>query len=202
MTIYLEKIGYELAPHSKMTFGFGYGTPEHYEANPTNPVIYHMWKRGEGANLQGGTVKGKIPSDGQPVWAEFQSSQWSRQEQQSAIFKLIARRNRGVVTFDDKSPYNWSLEIETPGGEVHRTDDQFLYQAPEAGYQLALRISHEAGDSDWVREQTIVFYFKTKQGQYGHGDVYISNWEGEAEMFCRMNFVLNPDGSRNLEPKE
>ena len=197
----LAKAGYELAPQSPLGFGYGPSLPTHHVPNPTNPVVYHMWKRQGPAELKGFYNRGMIPSDGNSIWVSENSEKWSRAELPDSILKLTVNRERRVVTFDDKSHYQWGFEISLLGGGVQKTDDPFLYQAPESGYSSVLSIRHETGDADWIWEQRIVFYFKTRTGKYGHGEMFISNWQNQSEIYCELALTWNPDASRNLEPK-
>lgn len=201
MTIQLEKEGYELAPHSRMSFAFDPGALERYVPDLANPVVYHMWKRLGAAELEGLSFESMIPSDGQSIWIAEKSDKGSRAELPDAILKLTVNRERRMVTFADKSPYKWNFEIDMLGGGIQKTDDLFLYQAPETGYNPILTVLHEASDPNWIREQTFIFYFKTNKNKYGRGEIFVSNWENESEVYCRMSITWNPDGSRNLEPK-
>ena len=201
LSFHLFKEGYELAPQSPLGFDYGPGVAAHHEPNPTNPVVYRMWKRQGAAELKGFYNRGMIPSDGQSIWIAENSEKWSRTELPDSILKLTVNRKRRVVTFDDKSHYQWGVEVNMLGGGVQKTDDPFLYESPESGYSSVLSIRHEAGDANWIWEQRIVFYFRTKTGKFGHGEMFISNWQNQDEIYCELGLTWNPDGSRNLEPK-
>jgi len=201
LSLHIAKEGYELAPGSLGGYGYGPGVSIHHEPNPAKPVVYRMWKRQGAAELVGVSFRSMIPSDGQSIWIAENSVKCSRTELPDACLKLTVIRERRILTFDDKSPYKWSFKIEMLGGGIIKTDDLFLYQAPETGYVPTLSVLHEAADAGWVREQKITFYFKTNKNKYGRGEVFISNWENESDVYFRMNLTFNSDGSRNLEPK-
>ncbi len=201
MTIALEKEGYELAPHSELSFAFDPTARNPHVPNPTNPVVYHMWKRTGAAELKGFYNRGMIPTDGQSIWITGDSNKWSRTELSHAMLKLTVNRERRVVTSGDKSPYRWEFEINMPGGGIQKTKDDFLYLAPDADYSHNLSVVHQADEVSWIWEQRIAFYFKTNNGKYGHGEVFISNWQNQDEAWCELSLTWNPDGSRNLEHK-
>ena len=201
MTIELSKAGYELAPHSKLTFMFEPGAQFRFLPNPTNPVVYQMWKRQEAAELKSFYCRSMIPSDGQSIWVGEGHEKFSNVELTNAILKLSVKRERRIETPEDQSPYTWGFEINMLGGGIQLTSDPFLFLAPETSYLPMFSASHKAGDSGWVREQKIIFYFKTSANQYGHGEAFISNWMNQDGIYCEMSLAWNPDGSRNLESK-
>ena len=201
MTVTLEKEGYELAPHSEVTFAFDPTAQNPHRPNPTKPVVYQMWKRQGAMELRGFYNRGMIPADGKSIWITEDVDKLSRAELPHTILKLTVNREKRVVTFGDKSPYKWGFEINMLGGGIQTTEDAFLYEAPAANYSPKLSIIHEAGDINWLWEQRVVFYFKTSSGKYGHGEVFFSNWQNQEEIYCECSLTWNPDGSRNLESK-
>ena len=109
-----------------------------------------MWKRQGGVELQVGGSKGLIPSNNKTVWPNSEYGKWSQIELANSVFKLSANRDRRIVTFADKTFYNWSLEIDMLGGGIQVSGDVFNYRAPEEGYESKLILSHKAGDADWL----------------------------------------------------
>jgi len=197
----ITKSGYELEPGSPMGFGYGNATPMHHVPDSNNPVLFRMWRSNGGANLLGFNAKGMIPCNGESVWLTPQSYRFAKTDSQDAVIRITASRSIGIVSFTNHGDYSWSIEIEPIGGGIQQSESVFMYEAPESGYQPQLSVTHNANDPGWLREQNIKFFFKTKRGEYGCGEFFISNWENEKGIYCRIGAGLNPDGSRNLEPK-
>ena len=72
-----------------------------------------------------------------------------------------------------------------------------LMEAPEEGYVPFIDLT-----DDQIRDSRqgnyYRFYFKMN-GLYGKGKVYAINYLPERGLELRMDFHLQPDGSRNLE---
>ena len=84
-------------------------------------------------------------------------------------------------------------------GGLLETNDVWLYEAPESGYQKALRIEESHDASDWKSYQDgKKIYFKT-HGNYGSADLKIvTQVFGDIAVYMD-NVLINPAGFRNLE---
>ena len=210
MTISIEKEGYELEPHAKMSFGFGYGTPEHHEANPTNPVVYHLWKRMGGASLVGRSFDRTVPVDGTSVSLDLVNEQFLGNNGWKTVVGAeippgpTLRIWREPAFFDPQRtrPTAWRYELTWPKGKFQSTDDALCYLAPSSGYGEKLEMSTHAEDRDFRLRDKRAFYFVDPAGRYGRGSLEVWADYGETTALATLYVFWNPDGSRNLEPEE
>jgi len=79
------------------------------------------------------------------------------------------------------------------------TDEEFAFLAPESGYKPTAEINMPAGAQGWKDDVDLKFYYRLADGRYGR--MTFSMIAG-GQHFCMIDSVLNPTGSRNLEPME
>ena len=88
--------------------------------------------------------------------------------------------------------------MEIPDGGFVEEKDEFPFEAPESGYQPVMEFNFQQGQADWIENLKKDYYIKFgNPPRYGrlHFDTSISK-EG-----VRLTYAINPNGSRNLEPK-
>jgi hypothetical protein len=78
------------------------------------------------------------------------------------------------------------------------TDEEFPFVAPEDGYTLTNEIAMPTGRTNWTSQVDLKLYFRLADGRYGR--MKFSMIAG-GQHFCMIDSVLNPSGSRNLEPQ-
>jgi hypothetical protein len=87
--------------------------------------------------------------------------------------------------------------LAVPGGGLVRTNEEFAFLAPESGYEPSFEINMLADRPDWNSQVDLKFYYLLRDGRYGR--MTFSMIAG-GQHFCMIDSVLNPSGSRNLEP--
>jgi hypothetical protein len=102
-----------------------------------------------------------------------------------------------------KQEGSWSITFRPIDGGIQQTNDFYLNEAPEDGYQSELTVSMQRGSPDYqvyIRKPIRYYYYHTKNGKRYYGsfeatyDPYMFNDE------CRVNIEgkYNQNGSRNL----
>jgi hypothetical protein len=79
------------------------------------------------------------------------------------------------------------------------SDEEFAFLAPENGYALTNEIAMPADRTNWTSDVDLKFYYRLADGRYGK--MKFSMIAG-GHHFCMIDSVLNPTGSRNLEPAQ
>jgi hypothetical protein len=162
-----------------------------FAADSNNPVIFHLRKKGSGADLISGFLKVKIPLDGTPVNVDFLNRNFGT----SGPFQ-VSQVKPSYETW--KQAKEWSFKMIIPGGGLIEQHDEFPFEAPETGYQTAISLVFKAEQPDWKagfkQDYYIVFGSPPLYGRLTvETDV---SWGG-----ALIDYAVNPDGSRNLEPK-
>jgi hypothetical protein len=196
LVVNVNKAGYYTTKSNQTDFEYSRrnnAVPPH--AHPDNPAIFRLRKRGPGADLI--TSKYGIkeefgfgtPLDGTPI-----------------VVDLLARKvgQGGQLQVSQITPENspqkneWSVWVTIPDGGLVEQTDEFPYEAPESGYQSVMQFQFQQGRANWTTSVRKDFYIKFgNPPRYGrlHLDTSI------VMAGVRLTYVINPDGSRYLEPK-
>jgi hypothetical protein len=161
-----------------------------------NPVLFFLKKKGEGVDLitsQYGVhsdVQVNVPLDGTPVRLNFLNRETSGDGQ-------IEFSNIKPDRLKQQKSNEWSFRMSIPDGGVVEENDEFPFEAPETGYQTTVAFNFKAGETNWTdvisRSYYIAFGSPRKYG-WLHLDTQMY-WG------TRITYAINPDGTRNLEPK-
>lgn len=98
-----------------------------------------------------------------------------------------------LILNDEK---NGGLISVNPKGRSNREIERSMIQAPKKGYGTSMKIFKNIFNMGG----SMYFYFKLK-GFYGKGQIYSANYQNEEKFVFSIIFLLQPDGSRNIETK-
>ena len=197
LSVRVSREGYSLTRSNQMTFLYadmtGRGT---FTPDAANPVLFHMRKRGPGADLitsQYG-VKDYLgvsaPLDGTSVQVDLLERKTGQGEMKISQTKP-AYENWKQAT-------EWAFHMEIPGGGFVECNDEFPFEAPETGYKPAVAFNFQAGETNWMTNLSKDYYIKFgNPARYGRLHLETSIMMSGA----RFTYAINPDGSRYLEPK-
>ena len=79
------------------------------------------------------------------------------------------------------------------------SDEEFLFKAPETGYQSTLSINAKIDDPKYSPFQKFRFYVKTGAGKYAAVEAKVNLWNNMAGASFSAIVYYNPSGSWNLE---
>lgn len=192
----LEKEGYRSEKLPKRFAYTGRPEPELFIPEPQKPVVFKMWEKGEPEPLvQAEKFYGIIP-DGRVYTIDLLNIKKIDGASQQGDLQIKVQRPAGVARNDK---YDWSLDIDAIGGGVIETNDEFMDQAPETGYQPRFQLVMNPTNPKWSHRVNKKFYLKSRNGQlYARMEVEVfSNYQNEGALGVR--YFANPSGSRNLE---
>jgi len=187
----ITKDGYLLPPNARYGFGPQAGTF-------ATPVIFKMWKIGESQQLISHSLSRiGIPVDGQPVQFDLFNG-----IKVSSGGQLIVRFERNPQSLPPgDAGYDWNASFEIPNGGLAANNDEFMYQAPEGGYQETYKVEMAKSATNWTATLDQQFYIKLDNGKfYGNLTVHLPTFHDTPPIGLTLGITINPNGSRNLQP--
>ena len=186
----MTKEGYRLSPKTY----FGYSPSS---GNLENPIVFKMWKEGAKEPLISGSHVFGIDS-GKIYTLNLLTGKKIEGEAEGDLQILITRPNE--VGPRDKFPWSFSLEAIQGGFAEPDTNDEFMYIAPESGYQPKIEMQFDPKDPAWVGIVNKQFFVTSRNGQiYGCVKIEIDSIYN-VHSAIQINYAVNPNGSRNLQP--
>jgi Carboxypeptidase regulatory-like domain len=193
LSVRVEKDGYY--PSESASFrSFEFSNPGediYYEPDKTDPIIFRLRKKGEGAKLVKKSIKVILPNFGSSATVDLIKG---------AITPAGQLEMRSWKPWPPKpiSPhYDWKVELTIPNGGFVDAPEEFAFEAPENGYSPSFAIDMPASrGNNWSvsAEKTLYFSFDEPK-KYGRLNF---RTDGDSR-YVFINYVLNPTGSRNLE---
>lgn len=185
----VEKDGYQLSAKTSRSYGAA--------TSPGSPVIFKMWKRGPKETLiTGQKVFGIIP-DGRVYTLDLLQGKKIEGDRAEGDLRI------SIVRPADATPqgkYQWSYKLEGVQGGLIETDDEFMYLAPENGYEPKFATDLAPADEAWTPLAKKQFFFRSRYGRiFGRMQVEVNAIYNDKSAL-EVNYAVNPAGSRNLQP--
>lgn len=193
----VSKEGFLNSRSNLVSFDYAPDPPSYLPfADSANPVVFRLYRRGLGVDLvtsQYGVNKHlgvSAPADGQPVRVDFFTRKLGESGQLEVIKTTPTRDgNRGAK--------EWRLRLSLPDGGFVAHNDEFPFEAPTMDYQPTLEFHFIPGDPNWTDTVKGDFYIAFgNPRRYGRIRIGTAMYQG-----IRLEYAINPDGSRYLEPK-
>jgi hypothetical protein len=193
----VEKSGYY---SSKMNrYGFDYASfwdESFYQSDSNNPVVFHLHKKGEAEPLLFRQTLYGLKPDGTPQYIDLVTGK--KATGGSPIGDIMISLNRSLS--DDPNKFNWTLIVQGVGAAgLIESHDEFMFEAPDSGYENTIQIKKQVEDTDYQRQVTANYYVRLADGKtYARIEAEIRpkyNDQGAVD----LKLYLNPSGSRNLE---
>lgn len=214
----MEKPGYVAATSTLRGYQFGQilvgdTMAGLHKANSLKPVIFTLWKKGDGSSAVVFHDKnGFKPEIGMQKSDLGKTVYFDLSKRVKAIgptgntLEVIANNagNRRRDPISQKivgSMYPaWSYTLRISGGGLVQTDDTFLYRPPETGYEEFFRLEVPEGEGCWMSKvDGQKFYFKTAEGNYGAFVLAVYASADGSMSFHFDKLYYNPTGERDLE---
>ncbi len=186
----IQKDGYLLSTKAPHGFSPGTGSLEH-------PAIIRMWKESAKEPLISGSHVYGMDS-GKVYTLDLVSGKKIGGEADGDLRVTITR----PPDANPREKFPWSFSIEALGGGLVEADptDEFLYFAPESGYEPKLQMQFDADDPSWVGIVKRQFFIRSRNGQvYGRAQIEV---DSIYNIHCaiQIDYAINPNSSRNLKP--
>lgn len=186
------------SPSSAATFGYGMGPDSYRQAPPTRdkPAIFVLQKMGETKPLiYVGTRYYKVTKDGQATEVNLQTgSQVGLGGGDIRFERWATDQNK-----NDKGYFDWRLRITVPEGGIIEREGEFVFEAPEEGYQKVIEINMPTSSGEKWQYTVIKSYFvKLQDGRYARINATIQAGHNNTPLV--LDAFVNPTlGDRNLE---
>jgi hypothetical protein len=176
---------------------FEYADPGHgiYTPDSAKPVVFRLHKRGIGADLIHGSKVFGSRVDGTLSYVDLTTSKNSLTPPGDLTVQFVRSGNNA-------QKFDWSFKLGAVGGGIIESTNEFMFEAPEDGYQPFFENNHKTDDPDWVRQEKHNFYVKSQDGKhYSRIEITIIPYYQNNAAYD-LNWYLNPNSSRDLEPKQ
>lgn len=181
------KQGYRLSPKTYLGYGAVSGSSE-------NPVVFRMWKVLVAERLVHADKFWGIIPDGRLYTLDLLGQKKSDGRTNGDVVVQISR---------SKAPgqkiYDWWFMIEGIGGGVIESTNEFMYLAPETGYQDRYIYQAPANSTNWLFTVKKNFFVKSRHGQvFARMAVEVFSDYQDQAVFS-VDYYANPAASRVLE---
>jgi hypothetical protein len=193
----IQKDGYLLSPKIEKTYEY-VSSIEPFHSDPQHPVIIKMWKElpVKEQLITGSHVFG-IDS-GKAYTLDLIQGRKFAGESAGDLRVRITR----PVSAKPGDKYPWSVSIEAINGGLIEAppDDEFMYLAPASGYEPKFEVELNPNDADWKKDINRWFFVCSRNTQV-HGRIQVTVYAiYNVHSAVEVNYAINPNGSRNLEP--
>lgn len=164
------------------------GEPDN-DGNPNNPTIFRLKKQGEGVDLITNEFRDKLPQSGKVNIDLLTGRPSSNGQLELSLERLSQERH-----------FPWNAKIAIKGGGFVKAEGQFIHEAPEDGYNEELSWSFPLQEDGRAESYIIKEDYYVKFGspvKYGRIMIYLKAHSSH----LLLKSWVNPDGGRNLEPK-
>lgn len=194
MSVTVTKDGY-YTPKGEMLSSYEYANPADglFTPDSSRPVVFHLRKKGTAEPLIHGLKLFGSRVDGTMSYVDLVEGKNSLTPPGDLTVRCI-RSER-----DAERKFDWTFTLGVPDGGLIESTNDFMFLAPEAGYQPSVEISHKATDPEWISEEKHKFFVRSRNGQV-HARIEITIIPGyDKNAAFDVEWFLNPSGSRNLE---
>jgi hypothetical protein len=193
LSVEASKTGYYTS-RSEKDFDYGGG----FRGVEGNPVIFQLKRKGSGADLitsRYGVSPELVvtaPRDGKPILVDLM------QRKVAPVGQLEIRQIKPDY-LQAKQAKAWEFRMEIRDGGFIEQSDEFPFRAPETGYQPVVDFKFSVAETNWttmLRKQYYISFGEPRR----YGWLVVETRIGSEG--ARLEYAINPDGSRYLEPKE
>ncbi|NDA68915.1 MAG: hypothetical protein EBY09_20185, partial [Verrucomicrobia bacterium] len=204
----IKKDGYIISKSAKL--GYSYGPLAHfYQPNPLAPEIFHMWKTNGAVPLYVVNISMSIPQDGTVLAFDLRRNRRVTLPGEDTDLRITLDQHAPPGQRNARVPFDWSFVLEVPDGGVIETRDEFMYLAPEQGYQPKWVAEYPKDAPNWKARREVDFYLHNRAGQqYGRLAVSFKVSAGYPTGYLTVLGYLNPvgrvleyDGRLKLQPE-
>ena len=162
------------------------------------PVIFRLWKKGPTEPLISRARSYPVIADGRTYSIDLLKNKISDAASSSGDLRVAMKRPPQT---NPSVPYEWTFTIDAVDGGIIETTDDYLYRAPDSGYQPGYEYVTQIDEPmKWHNNLKKKFYLKSRGGKiYASLEVEAVNFYTDQKASVSLEFLVNPAGSRNLE---
>jgi hypothetical protein len=190
------KDGYYSSRRGPSEFNYTLG-PDIISPDSQNPVLFRLYKKGSPVPLIqthfpiGIGQRVRLHNDGTPTELSLLSAQETPEGSGQLRLEFWQdNSSKRAVTF------NWKFRVSVPGGGLLPSDQEFAFEAPDNGYTSDAVVDMPASATNWTDDFRVKYYVHLSDGNFACVDIYLLADNG----IFTVHSVINPTGSRNLEP--
>ncbi len=193
ISVDILKKGYDRTKNSQGDFEYAAFYQDNFHVpDPNNPVVFRLHKTMEAEPLYVFSPYGDIAVGGEPLILSVEKGKVASEGDLAFSVALGAETNRYG------SDFTVTMRGLNEAGFVF-SDEDFLSQAPESGYQNTFSVTHKVNVPNYRPDQALRFYVRTGTGKYASVGVKIKLWGDLSRADFDAGIHFNPSGSRNLE---
>lgn len=159
--------------------------------SPDKPFVIDVWRVEKFEKLEHGSG-GFLPVPN------------GKNDEQAGIIVSCTREEKAPNTHWSDQKGSWSITFSPIDGGIQETNDLYLNEAPESGYQPELTVTMERGDPDYkVNIQPARrYYYTAHNGKwYGSFSATFEPYMFDDKCLVKIAFKYNPNSSRSLAVK-
>jgi hypothetical protein len=194
LAVDVSKEGYLSTSNSSQSFEYSDFTDQLFHVpDANNPVIFRLQKLMGAEPLYKFLPYGEIPVNGAPLILNVEKGKIGAQGDLACSVTL--GNGRG-----DFGAADFTVTLDGLNGTVFsQSDEEFLFNAPESGYQKTITIAVKADDPNYQWTQKLRFYVKTSNSKFAAAEVKVTLYGNLKSAGFSAIIYYNPSGSRNLE---
>ncbi len=190
----IAKTGYILTKRTPKSYLYG-PLDDHYIPNSLVPVVFHMWRTNGSVPLYEVRFQMSIPQDGTILSFDLRRNKRVTLPTEDTDLRITLNQHAPPGQRNARTPFDWSFVLEVPDGGVIETQDEFLYLAPEQGYQPKWSVDYPKDVAPWKARRVVSFYLHNRAGQqYGQLTMDFRPEAGDRTGYLAVQGYLNPNG--------
>ncbi len=196
LQVRVTKNDYYTSANNSYSFEYAAFFEENYHLpDPDNPVVF--WLRKKGDVPQELTVRRTLMGIKPTGEAHYIDLTTTRKPGDGRGDIAISITRTAAA---DVKQYDWSASIEgVNGAELLESTDEFMFEAPEAGYKRSYSYQFASSDPSWKNQTRRKYFMRARNGKiYGRLEIsFIPKYRDSGAI--DIKFFVNPTSSRNLE---
>lgn len=167
---------------------------------PDNPYLFRAWRVDSFENVRNGSDGyGMTPDGGIYAYDPFVSNRGGRWKASKNNGMIRVSCERGKMSHE-RDYQDWRITLSPVDGGIQPTDDIYMNQAPESGYQASIAVQQSVSSPDFSRASGNHRYFFTAHNgkYYGSLIAHFRPHFRDNECSVRFSYKINMDGGRNL----
>jgi hypothetical protein len=181
-----------------------YGDARKHQSKETAFVV-HAWRKAGYAGAMGGQVDGFFARDGSVHTLRFTPDRRVKKIVKGSVDGHLRVSCTRQYMQNKSDVGDWAITMTAVGqGGLLETDDLFMNQAPDTGYQPSVSIDMQHGHADYHSSLLNKRYFFSANNGKEYGSLYVHfsphlKWWDDQPCVAHISYKINPAGSRNLE---